>query len=141
MASGDPYFPLTSTFLVSAPALAKDLRRAVDEIEQKLEPAINDLAEYAAEEARSLAPVETGRLRDSISVDKIPNGYSVSTGDEAPYGFFWEVGFRHSGVITDASGNRKFFPHLRGRFFRKEFMRPSMLLALSKIQDFVRARL
>lgn len=53
-----------------------------------------ELAEQAAEYARSIAPVKTGKYRDSIKVRR--KGATVWVGFEAPHSHLVEYGAEHT---------------------------------------------
>lgn len=53
----------------------------------------SESAERIKDRARALAPVDTGKLRDSIKVEKVATGkYEVGPGDEVDYALFVELG-------------------------------------------------
>jgi HK97 gp10 family phage protein len=66
---------------------ANDLHRAVA-------PALLAGAERIADEARRLAPVKTGRLRQSIAAAALPGAATAEVQCQAPYGRFVEFGTR-----------------------------------------------
>jgi hypothetical protein len=76
------------------------LRNRIPEIMATLQPRTEEglkvAAEAVAERAREKAPVLTGRLRDSIHVEEVDNGYSVVADAEddqgRPYAVYVEYG-------------------------------------------------
>lgn len=52
-----------------------------------------ETAEAIRQRAKNLAPVDTGKLRDSIRTDKVgPDQYEVGPGDEVEYAMYVEYG-------------------------------------------------
>lgn len=72
-------------------------RAAQDEIDG----AVGDVASNIAATAQSIVPVDTGRLRASISPRRIPGGWEVAT--DVEYGPFVEFG---TGVFATMGGGR-----------------------------------
>lgn len=71
-----------------------DLDKKAREVKKACERAINTAAGRICEDAKSSAPVKTGRLRDSIKVEKADNRMSV--GSSLSYAFFVEFGTERS---------------------------------------------
>ena len=62
-------------------------------------------AEKIKQDARAIVPAKTGHLRQSITVEKIPNGYQVGTNE--PYAVFVEYGTGTKGDPTVPHTARK----------------------------------
>lgn len=67
-----------------------DTKKRVSEIKNACNAAIEAAAENIREEAKSFAPVKTGKLRESIKTEKKDN--YISVGSDVPYAFFVEYG-------------------------------------------------
>lgn len=77
-------------------------------LEAALPLALSEMGQAAAEKAKALAPVDTGRLRDSIG--SRTEGLSCRVGTDVPYGLFQEVGFR----------SHKSGAHIPGRYYLRD---------------------
>ena len=64
---------------------------AIKEIERLVAQAIREVADQCANEAKALAPVRTGALRDSIHVEDVDE-LTVAVGSELEYSPFVEYG-------------------------------------------------
>lgn len=67
-----------------------DFEKYVHEIKDACIAAVGTAAESISVHAALLAPVKTGKLRDSIKIEK-KNDY-ISVGSDLPYAFFVEYG-------------------------------------------------
>ena len=68
-------------------------------LDEEIDPGIRNAAEEISESAKSRVPVESGRLRDAIHVEKVGEGqYAVVAGDghDVYYGHMVEFGTTHS---------------------------------------------
>jgi len=76
---------------------AENLQQALQSLDNTLQQSIQQQLERWAMEvlefARSLAPIRTGRLRDSIYAKT--SGWVIQIGAEAPYAIFVEFGTRY----------------------------------------------
>jgi len=65
-----------------------------DNLEEKVRDKMQEIVEDATEQARSEAPVRTGRLRSSIGwMWRLEEGYKIFA--EAPYAVYQEFGTRY----------------------------------------------
>ena len=70
-----------------------DLIHAANTVQDRIDPVAGRHAQRAAELARSTVPVETGRLRSSIEVERLPGeGVAWAVGSDVEYGRFVEHG-------------------------------------------------
>jgi len=86
-------------------------------IDHEIDQGVEQLANEIAADAKDRVPVASGALRDSIHVEKTPDGVKVVAGnDKVFYGHLVEFGTVHSGarpfLIPAAEGKR---PSLRTR--------------------------
>lgn len=74
------------------------LMRTLDNIANNMPNVMDETVAYIASEAqieaKQRAPVDTGFLRDNITIEKVDLAYYVVT-SEAPYSIFQEFGFTH----------------------------------------------
>lgn len=88
-----------------------DLPAIAAALQPNANKAARQTAESIAEMAQSLAPVRTGRLRDSITVDQDSEGATVST--DVNYAVFQEYGTSHDParpyITPAAEGERAAF--------------------------------
>ena len=106
-------------------ALERKLRRMPRDIERKVLPEAETAgATVISEAAQGLAPVDTGRLRESIHVDK---SEVVAGGNDAPYATYVEYGtlytpaqpFLEPALMT----TRTLVIRMFARIFRRRFRR------------------
>jgi len=117
-----------------------------------LRTGIRNGAKIIAEEAKRLAPVDTGRVRDSIKVRaatklrrKTAVGVRIIAGDgwftgEAFYGYFWEYGFFKQPVIRMENGQLVSMKRGRGDptwVPARPFMRPALEIKQTQATDAV----
>ena len=76
--------------LTTPAALAAELSREASQIPHKASQAVAKAAFDTQARARARAPVDTGNLRNSITVDV--QGTEASVGPEADYGIYLEYG-------------------------------------------------
>lgn len=80
-------------------------------LDDRVDRGAKGLADDIAEDAKTRAPVDTGRLRDAIHVEKQGDDYAVLAGDDDVfYGHLVEFGTTHSGarpfMLPAAEGKR-----------------------------------
>jgi len=92
--------------------LSKETVKSIDD-------AIQTSAKLVAQNAKLLAPVKTGRLKESIVSEKIADKVA-RVRDGVPYGVYQEMGFFH---------------WKSGRFIRNPFLEPSIFAVLSQMED------
>lgn len=81
---------MSSYQVIGAAELRGDLKRLSENVGRGTQDGIEDSAESLVQEARSLAPVATGRLRDSIEASATSQGAEVVVGVE--YAIYPEFG-------------------------------------------------
>lgn len=77
-------------------------------VHEVIDKTLNKAAIKVQAQAKENCPADTGKLRGSISVEKIPNGYAVGTNVE--YGVYVEFG---TGTLGDPS-----VPHTTRKYWR-----------------------
>lgn len=75
-------------------ALIQTLDNLQGNMPAMMDEAVAYIADEAYIEARERAPVDTGFLRDNITIEKAGDSYYIVT-SEAPYSIFVEYGFTH----------------------------------------------
>ncbi len=98
---------------------------------------LNEAAIKIQSEAKTVCPADTGKLRGSISVEKIPKGYKVGTNVE--YGVYVEFGTGTLGNPSVPHTTKKYWRYKdkNGNWHTTHGMapRPFLLPAFNKYKD------
>lgn len=78
--------------VTTAAAVAAEFAQAASKVDRKVATALRKHVHDVQGDAKHGAPVDTGNLRSSISVDIAPDGLSAEVGPEAEYGGYVEQG-------------------------------------------------
>lgn len=102
--------------------LADDMRQQADQIPTQAERVIAKGGHDMQALAQTNAPVDTGHLKASISLDVA--GLSFVLGPTADYGGYVELGVPHPYVIRAKPGGTLAFPGPSGMVFAKSVVHP-----------------
>jgi HK97 gp10 family phage protein len=94
MMPGEPHFKVRIEGIEELDQEFKRQLRKCEAIKKVIAKEAIAIQSQAKENLRELHAIDTGHLRQSITIDSVAGGFGAEIGPEAPYGLFVEMGTR-----------------------------------------------